>query len=336
MTAGLLGVGSRAHLRARRRCLRRARRHRPAQPGARPAGARRCWAGCTAAGSGRSGLMAEQNTLRNPRRTAATASALMIGVVARDDDGRARGVGQGQPRQDPGRGHHRRLRREQPLGTAVLGPVANDIEQVPGVADVARVRAALLQVDGDRDFATAVDPAAITAVARPEVSTGSLADLDATSAAVSTGFAQDNGLAVGSTDHRSATPARRPRWTSSPTYVADSVLGVGRHHVARRVRRDRGRRRRTARSTSSPSRAPTRRRSHAGPRRRGRRPADGQRQGPGRLRRRAARSRSTGCSSSSTPCSASRWSSRCSASSTRWRCRSSSGSARSGCCAPSA
>ena len=58
------------------------------------------------------------------------------------------------------------------------------------MADVARVRAALLQVDGDRDFATAVDPVAITAVARPEVATGSLADLDATSAAVSTGFAR--------------------------------------------------------------------------------------------------------------------------------------------------
>ena len=184
--------------------------------------------------------------------------------LAGDDDGGARGVGQGQPRQDPGRGHHRRLRRDQPCGTAVLehgGPTRST--QVPGVADVAQVRGALLQVDGDRDFATAVDPAAIAAVARPEVATGSLADLDATSAALSTDFARDNGLAVGSTvtigyagDETQATVVgdlrRRQR------------APVGRHDVARRLRRHRRATDRPHRLRRSRSRAPTGPRSPPG------------------------------------------------------------------------
>ena len=87
--------------------------------------------------------------------------------LARDDDGGARSVGQGQPRQDAGRGHHRRLRRDQPRGQPFSSTVADDVAEVPGVAQVAQVRGALLQVDGNRDFATAVDPVAIDAVARP-------------------------------------------------------------------------------------------------------------------------------------------------------------------------
>jgi putative ABC transport system permease protein len=174
-------------------------------------------------GFGAVGLMAEQNTLRNPRRTAATASALMIGVSLVTMMAVLGASAKASLDKTLAEDIIADYVVSNPLGQPFSGTVANDIEQVPGVADVARVRAALLQVDGDRDFATAVDPAAITAVARPEVSTGSLADLDATSAAVSTGFAQDNGLGVGSTI-TIGYAGEETQVDVVATYVADSVL----------------------------------------------------------------------------------------------------------------
>jgi putative ABC transport system permease protein len=101
--------------------------------------------------------------------------------------------------------------------------VADGIERVPGVSDVARVRSALLQVDGDRDFATAVDPDALDAVARPQVSTGSFADLDATSLALSADFATEKGLGVGSTVTLGYAGEETPV-TVVATYQPDSVL----------------------------------------------------------------------------------------------------------------
>ncbi len=174
-------------------------------------------------GFGAVGLMAEQNTLRNPRRTAATASALMIGVSLVTMMAVLGASAKASLDKTLAEDIIADYVVSNPLGQPFSGTVANNIEQVPGVADVARVRAALLQVDGDRDFATAVDPAAITAVARPEVATGSLADLDATSAAVSTSFAEDKGLAVGSTI-TIGYAGEDTQVDVVATYVADSVL----------------------------------------------------------------------------------------------------------------
>jgi putative ABC transport system permease protein len=169
------------------------------------------------------GLMAEQNARRNPRRTAATASALMIGVAlvtlmavlgasakASLDKTLAEDIVADYVLSNA-------------VGQAFSASVADQVAEVPGVAEVARVRGALVEVDGERDFATGVDPAAVTAVARPVVTTGSLADLGPTSVAVSTTFAADRGLKVGST----VTLGYAGDETKAEvvaTYVADTVL----------------------------------------------------------------------------------------------------------------
>ena len=167
-------------------------------------------------GFGAVGLMAEQNTLRNPRRTAATASALMIGVSLVTMMAVLGASAKASLDKTLAEDIIADYVVTNPVGQPFSSTVARDIEQVPGVAAVAQVRGALLQVDGDRDFATAVDPASITAVANPEVTTGS-----------PVGARRDVGGALGRPSRatrvsrsgrrsRSATPARSPRPPSSP------------------------------------------------------------------------------------------------------------------------
>lgn len=174
-------------------------------------------------GFGAVGLMAEQNARRNPRRTAATASALMIGVSlvtmmavlgastkASLDKSLAEDIVADYVVTNP-------------VGQPFSSAVARDVEQVGGVAQVARVRSAVLQVDGDRDFASAVDPAVIVSVVRPDVVTGDLAALDARSLAISTELAADSGLAVGSTVTIGYAGEENER-TVVATYTEDSAL----------------------------------------------------------------------------------------------------------------
>ena len=175
-------------------------------------------------GFGAVGLMAEQNTLRNPRRTAATASALMIGVSLVTMMAVLGASAKASLDQTLAEDIIADYVVTNPVGQPFSSTVARDIRQVPGVAAVAQVRGALLQVDGDRDFATAVDPVAIAAVADPEVTTGSLSALDATSAALSDDFAREEGLAVGSTV-TIGYAGEDTEATVVATYVPDSVLG---------------------------------------------------------------------------------------------------------------
>jgi putative ABC transport system permease protein len=169
------------------------------------------------------GLMAEQNSRRNPRRTAATASALMIGVSlvtmmsvlgastkASLDKSLAEDIIADYIVSNP-------------VGQPFSSAVARDVEQVPGVDQVARISGALIEVDGDRDFAAGVDPAVIATVVRPDVVTGSLADLDARSVAISTELAIDSGLAVGSTLKLGYAGEEAER-TVVATYVEDAAL----------------------------------------------------------------------------------------------------------------
>jgi putative ABC transport system permease protein len=149
-------------------------------------------------GFGAVGRMAEQNSQRNPRRTGATASALMIGVAlvtmmsvlgasakasidkALEEDIVADYVVSNV------------------VGQGFSAAIADEVETVPGVDEVVRVRAARVEVDGDREFASGIDPQKVGRVAQPEVVDGSLADLGSDGVALSTGYAADHGLDVGS------------------------------------------------------------------------------------------------------------------------------------------
>ncbi len=169
------------------------------------------------------GRMAEQNARRNPRRTGATASALMIGVSlvtlmavlgasakASIDKALAEDVVADYVVSSV-------------VGQGFSAAVADRIAAVDGVQDVVRVRGARLEVGGDREFATGIDPAGVLRVARPTVVTGSLADLGADGVALSSTYAADHGLRVGSplsVDFAGETATERV----VATYTTDAVL----------------------------------------------------------------------------------------------------------------
>ena len=209
-------------------------------------------------GFGAVGLMAEQNTLRNPRRTAATASALMIGVSLVTMMAVLGASAKASLDKTLAEDIIADYVVTNPVGQPFSSTVARDIEQVPGVAAVAQVRGALLQVDGDRDFATAVDPAAITAVADPEVTTGSLS---ASTRRRRRSRTTSRGTRVSRSGRRSrsATPVRTPRPPSSPR-TCPTACSARTSRCRSRGSTPSGCRRPTAPSTSPRSPAPTGRR----------------------------------------------------------------------------
>ncbi|GAA4397478.1 ABC transporter permease [Fodinibacter luteus] len=174
-------------------------------------------------GFGAVGLMAEQNARRNPRRTAATASALMIGVALVTMMSVLGASAKASLDQTLAEDIVADYVVSNAVGQAFSATVADDVETVPGVAEVARVRGAVLRVDGERDFASGIDPRAVAIVARPEVVTGSLLDLDAGSVAVSSELAAEQGIAVGSTVTVGYAGAESEARVVA-TYVEDSVL----------------------------------------------------------------------------------------------------------------
>jgi putative ABC transport system permease protein len=169
------------------------------------------------------GLMAEQNARRNPRRTAATASALMIGVALVTMMSVLGASAKASLDQTLAEDIVADFVVSNAVGQAFSSSVADEIEGVEGVQTVARVRAALLQIDGERDFASAVDPDAVAGVARPEIVTGALTGLDASSVAISSELAAERALSVGSTvtiGYAGGTSEA----TVVATYVEDAVL----------------------------------------------------------------------------------------------------------------
>ena len=246
----------RAHLRPR---CRRVRACSSARPCSAPCSGVRCSrgsAGSTAAAFGAVGLMAEQNARRNPRRTAATASALMIGVSLVTMMAVLGASTKASLDKSPRRGHRRRLRRDQPGGTAVLerGRPRRRAGRRRGAGRAgARGRA-----PGRRRPRLRRRPSTPPSSSRSCVPTSSPATsptLDARSLAISTELATDAGLAVGSTV-TSGTPGRRtsaPSWRRTPRTPPSPRTSRCRS----RVRRHRGAPDRPDRSTSSPSPVPT-------------------------------------------------------------------------------
>ncbi|MGA5560785.1 ABC transporter permease [Streptomyces platensis] len=148
---------------------------------------------------GVSGKLAKENALRNPRRTAATASALMIGLAL------ITGLTVG------GHSAQRAMAKEATQGLTADYKVTNStarglapdtaakIARVPGVAAAAPVTSAGLDTQGEYAVLTGTDPKAFGKTARLDVRAGSLRDLGNGRIAVSDAFAGRTGLGVGDT-----------------------------------------------------------------------------------------------------------------------------------------
>ncbi len=145
------------------------------------------------------GNLATENSLRNPRRTAATASALMIGlalmslmaVIGASASATTQSVLE-------------RVITSQFIVSNVTGQpfspaIADQVREIDGVEDVAQLRQAFPEVDGSGTFVGAVDPKDFAPAFALPMEQGSLADLRPGTAAVDAGTAESLGLTLGDT-----------------------------------------------------------------------------------------------------------------------------------------
>jgi putative ABC transport system permease protein len=173
---------------------------------------------------GAAGRLARDNAMRNPGRTAATASALMIGVALVTA---VTIVAQGL--EDQGRGQLARQVQAQTIITAADGwsPIDPRIEQAASrIGTVSSLRQDGALVFGKQEGINAVDPA--HPMYRFDVVSGT-ADLGAGDALVNDGFAKAHGLSVGSTLAVTSMAGKQLRLTvrgveKSPAF---DVLGLG-------------------------------------------------------------------------------------------------------------
>ena len=174
---------------------------------------------------GRTGHLARENALRNPRRTAATASALMIGLAlvsafsilgASTNASVDKTIGQG-------------LRADFVISTAVGRPftpeVADRVAAVDGVATVMQHRFGTVQVDGGNAFLTAVNPAALDRTVALDYVAGSTAALTGTGLLVDQPTAAAHGWSVGSAVQALLPNATRLNLVVGGIYRANQVIG---------------------------------------------------------------------------------------------------------------
>jgi putative ABC transport system permease protein len=142
------------------------------------------------------GRLARENAQRNPRRTAATASALMIGlalVAAMAVIGQSTNKSIDKALDD---GLDANLVISNAVGQPFSPAVADEIAQIDGVAEVAQVRYNAAQVDGQGDFLAALDPATFSEAVDFEIVDGS-GELGSDGVLVSEDYAEEHSVAVG-------------------------------------------------------------------------------------------------------------------------------------------
>jgi putative ABC transport system permease protein len=150
-----------------------------------------------AAWRGTSGVLARRNAMRNPRRTAGTAAALMIGVAVVTLF-TVVGASLKQSIDD--------AVDQQFAGDLVIvgegaGGLSTDlapaVAELPEVAAASPLGNARVRIDGEDTLATTIDPATISSVMNLDVRHGSLRYLGPDQVAISVDYAQEHGLALG-------------------------------------------------------------------------------------------------------------------------------------------
>jgi putative ABC transport system permease protein len=148
---------------------------------------------------GPSAALARRNALRNPRRTANTATALMIGlalvstvtVVASSMKASVADVVADSNRADF------ILKAASQASPGLPPALAEDLRAVEGVGTVSELRFASAQVGGASSFVAGIDPATVDTAADLQVGSGSIADLGPGAVLVSDDVAQAEGWSVG-------------------------------------------------------------------------------------------------------------------------------------------
>ncbi len=151
-------------------------------------------------GFGTVGRLATENSLRNPRRTAATASALMVGLALMS----TMAILGSSASASTDAAVEESLTSEFIVSNVIGQPfspaLADQIRDVDGVAAVASLRQAFPEIEGGgRAFLAAVNPTDLAEVLRIPMAAGSLSDLTRDTVAVASNVAESRGLSVGDT-----------------------------------------------------------------------------------------------------------------------------------------
>jgi putative ABC transport system permease protein len=145
------------------------------------------------------GLMAEQNAVRNPRRTAATASALMIGLTLVS----MMSVFGASAKASVDKSIRENFVADYVVSNAIGQPfstkVTSEVAAVPGVRTATPLRSLSIKIGNDRSFGAAIDPATFASAVPIQVLSGSLADVGLRGLLLDDKEAARRHLAVGST-----------------------------------------------------------------------------------------------------------------------------------------
>lgn len=142
------------------------------------------------------GNLAGQNSLRNPRRTAATASALMIGLALVTTMSILGSSAKASVDKTIEENFYGDLVVSNVIGMPFSPSIADDIKTVSGVDVVSRMRFANMSFDGGNSLA-GIEPGTLQKVAAVPMVSGSLDDLRDGTVVVDEGAAKDKHLTVG-------------------------------------------------------------------------------------------------------------------------------------------
>jgi putative ABC transport system permease protein len=144
------------------------------------------------------GRLARQNAMRNPKRTASTAAALMIGVAIISFFSIFAASARASVDQTIDRAFKAEYQVTTGFGQAITHDLSEELRRHPEFATVSPIRAGMFRRDGRPEAVTAIDPATFGRVFDIQTVAGSLDGLDG-GVAVSETVARDNGWTVGST-----------------------------------------------------------------------------------------------------------------------------------------
>ena len=147
--------------------------------------------------SGMVGTLAGQNSLRNPRRTTATASALMVGLTLVTLMSILGQSAKASTDKAIEANLDAQLIVSNVTGQFFSPAYAREIRKVDGVAAVVPLRAATAKLDGSGVFIEATDPAAIESAVRMPMVTGALAALGESSVLLKQSVADAHDLGLG-------------------------------------------------------------------------------------------------------------------------------------------
>ncbi len=176
---------------------------------------------------GLTGSLARQNAIRNPRRTAATASALMVGIgivtlftafaaslKASLDASVERSFGGDLVVTTGAFG-----------GGGISPDLTREVKELPEVAGAVGLGTGSVSIDGDTKTLTVADPAELNALLDLDVSGGSIADLGDDELAVSDATADGNGWALDDTVSARFVDGATVDLTIGATYESADIAG---------------------------------------------------------------------------------------------------------------